>query len=99
MGIFKRVFNSIAAKPVEPAKVAAPTKGVLTNQTDRISRSREHSSHPSLPENVQSTTTEFIAGTTDLPPSVVFQPIPDPAEGISFLEEVVGAFDNVFESA
>ena len=99
MGIFKRVFDSIAGKPGEPARLITPTESVSMRHPDRISLSRRHSL-PSFPsESVPSASTEVIAGITQPPPSVIFQPIADPAEDTnSFLEEVAGAFDNAFET-
>lgn len=99
MGIFKRVFDSIAGKPGEPAKLTTSTKSVSMRHPDRISLSRRHSLPPSPSESVPSTSREVIAGITQPPPSVIFQPIANPAEDTnSFLEEVVGAFDNAFET-
>ena len=99
MGIFKRVFDSIAGKPGEPAKLATPTKSVSMRHPDRSSLSRRHSSPPFSSESVLSASTEVIGPITQPPPSVIFQPIAHPAEDTnSFLEEVAGAFDNAFET-
>ena len=51
-------------------------------------------------KNTFSPSTEVIVGTTELPPSVIFQPIEDPAQDTSdLLEEVIRALDNTFETA
>lgn len=97
MGIFKRVFDSIAGRPVEPAKLTTPIESPSVRHPQRISLSRGHSLPPPLPsESVLLASTEVTAGSTQPPPSVILQSMADPVQDTnSFLEEVDNAFETV----
>ncbi len=98
MGIFKRVFDSITGKQDVRARHSGPaTSDSIT--ADGLAFSNAHSL-PHFPSESALAATEAITGITQAPPSVIFQPIADPAGDTgSFLEEVAEAFDDAFESA
>src|SRR4029453_8941462 len=92
MGIFKRVFDSIAGKPDVAARLS-------TSRNDSVGFSSTQALPSFSSETALSASTETIPGITQAPPSVIFQPVADPAEDTnSFLEEVAEAFDNAFET-
>jgi Helix-hairpin-helix domain len=98
MGIFKRVFDSITGKQDVPTRHSGPTTSDSIT-ADGLAFSNAHSL-PHFPSESALAPTEAITGITQAPPSVIFQPIADPAEDTgSFLEEVAEAFDDAFESA
>ena len=98
MGIFKRVFDSIAGKQDVPARHARPTTSDSIT-ADGLTFTSAHSL-PHFPSESAVAPTEAITGITQAPPSVIFQPIANPAgDSDSFLEEVAEAFDDAFESA
>jgi len=98
MGIFKRVFDSIAGKQDVPARLARPTTSDSIT-ADGLASSDAHAlTH--FPSETAFAATETTAGITQAPPAMIFQPIADPAEDTDgFLEEVAEAFDDAFESA
>ena len=73
--------------------------GILRRVFDSIAGKPDVPATSFPSETALSASTEHITDITQAPPSVIFQPIADPAEDTnSFLEEVAEAFDNAFES-
>ena len=100
MGIFKRVFGSIAGKPDVAARHARPRSADSIHHPEGLAFS-DAPSLPSVPsETASSVSTEPMAHVPQVPPSVIFQPVGDPAEDTnSLLDEVAEALDDAFESA
>jgi hypothetical protein len=99
MGIFKRVFDSIAGKPDVAARLTTSRNSDSIGHSDSVGFSSAQAVPSFSSETALSASTEPISGITQAPPSVIFQPVADSAEDTdSFFEEVVEAFDNAFET-
>ena len=99
MGIFKRVFDSIAGKPNVAARPSTSRNSDSIGHSDSVGFSSTQALPSFSSETALSASTEPVPGITQAPPSVIFQPVADPAEDTnSFLEEVAEAFDNAFET-
>ena len=99
MGIFKRVFESIAGKPDVAARLSTSRNSDSIGHSDSVGFSSTQALPSFSSETALSASTEPISGITQAPPSVIFQPVADPAEDTnSFFEEVAEAFDNAFET-
>ena len=99
MGIFKRVFDSIAGKPDVAARLSTSRNSDSIGHSDSVGFSSTQALPSFSSETALSASTEPIPGITQAPPSVIFQPVADPAEDTnSFFEEVAEAFDNAFET-
>ena len=99
MGIFKRVFDSIAGKPDVAPRLATSRNSDSIAQSDSVAFSSARDVPSFSSETGSSASTEPIPGITQAPPSVIFQAVTDPAEDTNnFFEEVAEAFDNAFES-
>jgi Helix-hairpin-helix domain len=99
MGIFKRVFDSIAGKPDVAARLSTSRNYDSIGHSDSVGFSSTQALPSFSSETALSASTEPISGITQAPPSVIFQPVADPAEDTnSFFEEVAEAFDNAFET-
>jgi hypothetical protein len=99
MGIFKRVFGSIAGKPDVAARHARPRSADSIHHPEGLAFS-DAPSLPSVPsETASSVSTEPMAHIPQVPPSVIFQSVGDPAEDTnSLLDEVAEALDDAFET-
>jgi DNA repair protein RadA len=99
MGIFKRVFDSIAGKPDVAARLATSRNSDAIGHSDSVAFSSAHALPAFSSETALSASTEPSPDIAQAPPSVIFQPVDDPAEDTnSFFEEVAEAFDDAFES-
>ncbi len=97
MGIFKRVFDSIAGKSdVTTSLVTSKSSDSIGHPDSVALRGQDLPSFSS--ETLLSASSEHDI--TQSPPSVIFQPVDDPGEDPNnFFEEVAEAFDDAFESA
>ena len=99
MGIFKRVFDSIAGKPDVSARLSTSRNSDSIGHSDSVGFSSTQALSSFSSETALSASTESIPGITQVPPSVIFQPVADPAEDTnSFFEEVAEAVENAFET-
>jgi len=99
MGIFKRVFDSIAGKPDVSARLSTSRNSDSIGHSDSVGFSSTQALSSFSSETALSASTESIQGITQVPPSVIFQPVADPAEDTnSFFEEVAEAVENAFET-
>ena len=99
MGIFKRVFGSIAGKPDVSARPASPGSADFIHHPEGLAYS-DAPALPSVPsETASSVSTEPMVHIPQVPPSVIFQPVGDPAEDTNcLLDEVAEALDDAFET-
>jgi len=99
MGIFKRVFDSIAGKPGVATRLATSGNSDSTGHSDSVAFSSAQALPAFSSETALSASTEPSPEIAQALPSVIFRPLDDPAEDTnSFFEEVAEAFDNAFES-
>ena len=99
MGIFKRVFDSIAGKPDVAPRLATSRNSDSIGHSDSVAFSSPRDVPSFSSEAGSSGSTEPIPCITQAPPSVIFQAVTDRAEDTNdFFEEVAEAFDNAFES-